>query len=65
MVGKQTVEVKVLIFLYQVVNYAIGSHEFIYSIKCFEAPCMLMVCAVEKHNTHDRLSLECTFQKNE
>lgn len=48
MLGKQTIEVKVLIFLHQMANYAIRSHEFIYSIKCFEAPFMLMVCAVDR-----------------
>lgn len=65
MVRKQTTEVKVLIFLYQMINYGIGSHEFVYSIKCFEAPCVLMVCAVERQSTQDRLSVECTFCKNE
>lgn len=62
--NKET-EVKVLIFLYQVINYAIGSHEFIYSIKYFKAPCMLMVCVVEGGSTQGRLSLKCTFHENE
>lgn len=63
--NKHTTEVKVLIFLYQMINYAIGNHEFIYSIKYFEAPYVLMVCTVERQCTQDRLSLECTFHKNE